>query len=78
MSNNTASDAVAVRDTKVRTAAVSDVPLASSSEAAATNGNTDKPGFFRRYRLPLLLAVVAVCLYAGSILYILFGRGQIA
>lgn len=36
------------------------------------------PGFIRRYRLPLILAVIAVCLYAGSILYILFGRGQVA
>jgi len=36
------------------------------------------PGFFKRYRLPLVLAVVAVCLYVGSILYILYGRGQIA
>lgn len=34
-------------------------------------------GFIRRYRLPLFLAVVAICLYAGSILYILFGRGQV-
>jgi hypothetical protein len=36
------------------------------------------PGFIRRYRLPLFLALVAICLYAGSILYILFGRGQVA
>ena len=35
------------------------------------------PGFFRRYRLPLFLAVLALCLYAGSILYILFVRGQV-
>ncbi len=35
------------------------------------------PGFIRRYRLPLTLAVIAVCLYAGSILYILFGRGSV-
>jgi len=38
----------------------------------------EQQGFIRRYRLPLFLAVVAVCLYAGSIIYILFGRGQIA
>lgn len=38
----------------------------------------DKPGFIRRYRLPLFLAVVAVCLYATSILYILYGRGEIS
>lgn len=36
------------------------------------------PGFFRRYRLPLFLAVVALCLYAGSIVYVLYFRGQIA
>ena len=36
-----------------------------------------EPGFIRRYRLPLSLAVIAVCLYAGSILYILFGRGVV-
>jgi len=38
----------------------------------------EKQGYIRRYRLPLTLAVVAVCLYAGSILYILLGRGQIS
>lgn len=36
------------------------------------------PGFLRRYRLPLFLAVVALSLYAGSIVYMLFFRGQIA
>lgn len=36
------------------------------------------PGFFRRYRLPLFLAFLALCLYAGSILYILFVRGPVA
>ena len=43
-----------------------------SGEAAAST-----PGFVRRYRLPLALAVVALCLYVGSILYILLGRGAI-
>ncbi|NND91093.1 MAG: hypothetical protein HKN42_09540 [Granulosicoccus sp.] len=38
----------------------------------------ESPGFIRRYRLPILLALVAICLYAGSILYILFGRGQVS
>jgi len=37
----------------------------------------DERSFLVRYRLPLFLAVVAVCLYAGSILYILYGRGQV-
>ena len=45
-------------------------PVTASPPATAS-------GFFRRHRLPLLLAVVAACLYAGSILYILYGRGQI-
>jgi|GEM_PF-3499147 len=36
-----------------------------------------RPGFLRRYRLPLFLAVVAVCLYAGSIFFIVVVRGQI-
>jgi len=29
---------------------------------------------WRRYRLPLLLAVVALCLYGGSIAWFVFGR----
>jgi hypothetical protein len=40
--------------------------------------NNTSPSFFKRYRLPLLLGLVAVCLYGGSILYIMFGKGQIA
>lgn len=36
------------------------------------------PSFFKRYRLPILLGILAVCLYAFSILYIMFGKGQIA
>ena len=51
--------------------AVHDGTRAGGEEAA-------RPGFLRRYRLPLLLGVIALCLYAGSILYILYGRGQIA
>lgn len=46
--------------------------------AAATSPVPSRPGFLVRYRLPLLLAAVALCLYVGSILYILYGRGQIA
>ena len=34
-------------------------------------------GFLRRHRLPLALAALALALYAGSILYIVFVRGQI-
>jgi len=48
------------------------------SEKPIDSDPVSEVGFIRRYRLPLLLGVVAVCLYAGSILYILYGRGQIA
>ena len=34
--------------------------------------------FFKRYRLPIMLGILAVCLYAFSILYIMYGKGQIA
>jgi len=44
----------------------------------STSGEATPPGFLRRYRLPLFLAVVAVCLYATSILYILYGRGSVS
>ncbi len=58
------------------------VSFQMSEEQAPVAGKTleesQTPGFFKRYRLPLLLAVVAFCLYAGSIVYILFGRGQVA
>lgn len=37
----------------------------------------DERSFLQRYRLPLFLAVVALCLYVGSIAYILLGRGQV-
>ncbi len=47
----------------------------TSSDEAVSKG--DERSFLQRYRLPLFLAVVAVCLYAGSILYILYGRGQV-
>ncbi len=49
-----------------------------ADNAKATAEEQSSQGFIRRYRLPLFLAVVAVCLYAGSILYILFGRGPVA
>jgi len=44
----------------------------------STTGEAATPGFIRRHRLPLFLAVVAVCLYVTSILYILYGRGSVA
>ena len=51
---------------------------------AAANGqqqimsNPEKQGFLRRYRLPLTLGVLAICLYIGSIAYILYVRGPVA
>lgn len=33
-----------------------------------------RPGFVRRYRLPLFLGLVALCLYLGSIAYIIYVR----
>ncbi len=53
------------------------VPSHAPTQGQETGGVVSKPGFIRRYRLPLFLAFVAVCLYATSILYILYGRGEI-
>ena len=47
------------------------------TSADKAENSVDERSFLVRYRLPLFLAVVAVCLYAGSILYILYGRGQV-
>ena len=59
-----------------------DPPSAGSCPAGSCPAGSrpagSRPGFVRRYRLPLALGFVALCLYAVSILYILFGRGQIA
>jgi len=54
--------------------------IMSDGQVSESNSGEQKsaPGFLRRYRLPLFLAVVALCLYAGSILYILYFRGQVA
>ncbi|MFK7892737.1 MAG: hypothetical protein AB8B63_18130 [Granulosicoccus sp.] len=49
----------------------------STSEAVPGVGHDAQPGFMRRYRLPLFLGVVALCLYISSILYILFVRGPL-
>jgi len=49
-----------------------------SKSAENTPQKQASVGYFKRYRLPLFLAVVAICLYAGSILYIMYGRGQVA
>jgi|GEM_PF-2041432 len=63
------------------------MPRSGERDGASTNerGGSAPPqesapvrhGFLRRYRLPLALAVVAACLYAGSIVYIVLIRGQI-
>jgi len=68
MSNQHANDA----------ATTLDASLVSDRKQATHHAAGDEPGFFRRYRLPIVLGIIAVCLYAGSILYILYGRGQIA
>jgi len=33
--------------------------------------------FWQRYRLPIILGVVAVTFYIGSIVWMIFGRGQV-
>jgi len=43
----------------------------------AAESAADTRSFLQRYRLPLFLAVVALCLYVGSILYILYVRGPV-
>lgn len=42
-----------------------------------TDGGDRPPGFLRRFRLPIGLAIVALSLYLGSIVYIVMVRGQI-
>lgn len=43
----------------------------------AMSDNTP-PSFFKKHRLPIFLGILAVGLYAFSILYIMFAKGQIA
>ena len=81
-------DTAEVRDRNA--GASGELPAASPRSAPSASGAGAEPGsdpvsglaaapsFFHRHRLPLALAVIALCLYAGSIVYILFGRGQIA
>jgi len=38
----------------------------------------NQPSFYQKYRLPIMLGILAVSLYAFSILYIVFGKGQLA
>ena len=53
-------------------------PAAKGPEAGeAASGARDGRSFLVRHRLPLVLAVVALCGYVGSIVYIIYVRGQI-
>jgi len=36
-----------------------------------------KQSFLQKHRLPIFLAILALSLYGGSILYIVYGKGQI-
>ena len=56
----------------------SDGRSASAPDGTVPGSGSARPSFLRRHRLPLALALIALCLYVGSIVYILFGRGQIA
>lgn len=39
----------------------------------------DQPGtFWQRYRMPIILGIVAVCIYIGSIAWFVYGHGEIA
>ena len=62
---------------------VVDRSIAEDQPASAPSGAQVEPvvvkqSFVRRYRLPIFLAVVAACLYASSILYFVYGKGQLA
>jgi len=47
------------------------------SAADRTMTNSDKPTFWQRYRLPIVLGVIALTLYVSSIVWMVFGRGQV-
>ena len=51
---------------------------APTPQEAQVDSVKGKQSFIRRYRLPIFLAIVAACLYAGSILYFVLGKGQLA
>ncbi len=50
---------------------------APDDDGRATEGARARQGFLSRHRLPLLLAAVALCGYIGSIVYIVYVRGQL-
>ena len=52
---------------------------AAGDTPAAQNDASEirKPTFWQRYRMPIILGVIAVLLYLGSIVWMVFGRGQV-
>lgn len=38
------------------------------------NSTDNKPGFWRRYRLPIVLGIIAISLYVFSIIWIVYGN----
>jgi len=43
-----------------------------------TVSENNRPSMWKRHRLPILLGVVAALLYMGSIIWMVFGRGQVS
>lgn len=50
----------------------------SVADSSDTMTDNQQPTFWQRYRMPIILGVIAVCLYLGSIVWMVFGRGQVA
>lgn len=44
-----------------------------------TNSSTNqsKQSFWQKHRMPIILGIIAVLLYAGSIVWMVYGRGQV-
>ena len=40
------------------------------------NNSSDK-SFWQKHRMPIILGIIAVTLYAGSIVWMVYGRGQV-
>ncbi len=49
----------------------------SAVPESMTDNNKQQPTFWRRYRMPIILGIIALCLYVGSIVWMVFGRGQV-
>ncbi len=45
--------------------------------AAHTMTDNDKRSFWQRYRMPIILGIIALSLYVGSIVWMVYGRGQV-